>query len=265
MGRFVYWRMTLLMFAATIAVADVGANRSLAQSPDGQRPEVQRPETPIRLDTLPDAPPEIAKLIREGSVKLITGGEPLSDLGTLPSGIRLAGETRFTFRYHYDSRATWQNTPRNSRDPEGESMMLLRVTFRAVKLNSSHIIWLRQPKSPDRFWDDPVVQHEFDHVRISSDPRIEDLFLKSAQSMKLMRVPSSQLRGSSGRIHSQSVQAFIESQMKSALTDASDYANIRYKELDRLTEHGMKPLPVDAESDINGTREAPGRRESLPR
>ncbi len=200
--------------------------------------------TEIRLDELPKPPTEIAKLIRDGAVRLITGGQPTSDPSSLPAGRRLAGETRFTFRYRYDSRARWQIETRSGRAALGQTTVLVRVRFRSIKLIASHDVWLLSPPESDRFWDDRVVRHEFDHVQISSDPRIEKHFLDAAKEMEQMRVPLASVVGPGGRVDNAKVQSLIEAGMKQALDDTTDLVRIRYRELDRVTEHGMLPLPA---------------------
>ncbi|QEF99946.1 hypothetical protein Mal15_40130 [Stieleria maiorica] len=199
----------------------------------------------IRLDELPKPPTEFAKLIHSGAVRLITGGQPTSDPDSLPAGRRLAGETRFTFRYRYDSRARWQVETRLSGAALGQAMVLVRVRFRSLQLITTHEVWIRDPPPSDQFWDNRVVRHEFDHVRISSDPRIEKHFLDAAKEMEQMRVPLSSVAGAGagGRVENAKVQALIEAGMKQALDDTTDLVRVRYRELDRLTEHGMLPLP----------------------
>ncbi|MDV6032327.1 MAG: hypothetical protein F9B45_20020 [Phycisphaera sp. RhM] len=220
----------------------MGQTETSDRSPDRGEERDDR-SVEIRLDDLPKPAPEIAALIRHGTVRLITGGQPTSDAAALPVGQRLAGETRFTFRYRYDSRAQWQIE--NRRNALSQTMVSIRVRFRSIKLISTHDVWLRSPPSADQFWDDRVVRHEFDHVRISSDPRIEKHFLDAAKELEVMRVPLSSVAGLGGKIDNAKVQALIETGMKQAMNNTTDYVRIRYRELDRLTRHGMLPLPDD--------------------
>lgn len=197
----------------------------------------------IRLDQLADPPKKIAELTRRGQVKLITGGRPNSRPERLPGGGRMAGETQFTLRYRYDSHASWKIIPSESTNSSRNSNVQIRVHFRSMKLFTTHNIWLRNPPSADRFWDDRIVRHEFDHVRISSDPRIETLFRDTAKKIERMIVPLSKVIGTNGKIENTKVQSLIESRMKQTLKQVTDYVDIRYRELDRLTQHGLRPLP----------------------
>jgi hypothetical protein len=200
----------------------------------------------IQQDKLPDPPADIEELIRRGRVRLITGGGPITDPKTLPSGGRLAGETRFTFRYQYDSRANWQIKSGGSGNTSRSAMVEIRVQFRFIKLSLTHDVWLRDPPDAETFWDESVVRHEFDHVKLSSDPRIEKYFRDSAKKIERMRVPLSRVRDIAGQVDNSKVQALIESRMKQTLQNTTDYVRIRYNELDRMTRHGLLPLPKDA-------------------
>lgn len=200
----------------------------------------------IKLDQLSKPPPPLVALIDKGTVRLVSGGDRQPNSNTLPSGVRLAGETRFTFRYRYDSHARWVTEPRRAGDPRATPMVRLRVRFRSIELLTRHEVWLRQPPPSETFWQNKVVLHEFDHVRISADPRIEDQFREAAKKIESMRVPLADVQGPTGRVDNAKVQALIETRMKQTLQDTTDLVKIRYQELDRLTKHGLIPLPQDA-------------------
>lgn len=200
----------------------------------------------IPLASLGKPPLEIESLIKRGSVRLITGDVTTNRPDTLPVGRRLAGETRFKFHYRYDSHARWQVQRARFGNATAPQNVDIRVRFRSIKLITSHEVWLRDPPQADGFWDHPLVRHEFDHVRISSDPRIEKMFLDLAKQLERIRVPRSEVAGAGGSIDSERVQTLIESRMKQALAQTTQYVRIRYAELDRLTQHGMLPIPADS-------------------
>ena len=248
------YRWTLLLL---LGIVTIEPPSTWAQPPDLAQPDDQSIESNqsgrraaavqiIELDGLPDPPADIGGLIRRGSVRLISGGGPISNPNTLPLGGRLAGETRFTFRYRYDSRANWKIKSSGTGNASRSSMVEIRVQFRFIKLSSTHDVWLRNPPEAEQFWDESVVRHEFDHVKLSSDPRIEKYFRDSAKKIERMRVPLSQVSGIDGQVENSKVQSLIESRMKQTLQNTTDYVRIRYRELDRLTQHGLRPLPDDA-------------------
>ena len=125
-------------------------------------------------------------------------------------------------------------------------MVKILVQFRFIELTLTHDVWLRNPPDAEGFWDEPVVRHEFDHVKLSSDPRIEKYFRNSTKKIEQMRVPLSQISGINGQVSDSKVQALIEERMKQTLQNTTDYVRIRYRELDRVTQHGLRPIPKDS-------------------
>ena len=235
-------------FALSLSIAiTVQNSAALAQPPTGQQATIEqltdRNATPIQMSDLPDPPQPLASLIRAGKVKFVTGGSALSNPDSLPRGGRLAGETRFQFRYRYSSRASWRAAGGGSTIGIAKPQVLIRVRFRSIKLLMSHEVWLRRTPAADSFWDDKIVRHEFDHVRISSDPRIERLFLDGVKSLESFRVPLQDVADANGRVSDSAVNALIEDRMKLQLRRVTDFVKVRYAELDRVTRHGLRALP----------------------
>ena len=257
-------RSTWIALLSLTSLASFNGNNTLAQDPlsNDEQAEPNEPRNPrppsdlakeesaereIDLADLPKPPEAIEKLINEGTFRFLTGGQPQSSLGSFNSRGRLAGETRFKFRYRYDSRARW-SFDRSSANSNSQSPMVnIVVRFRTLKLFASHDVWLRDVPSNESFWNDRVVLHEFDHVRISSDPRVEKLFYDSAKSLERFQVPYANVAGRGGAIEGRRVQRLIEERMKDVLTRTSDMVRIRYRELDRVTEHGLRPIPDESD------------------
>lgn len=76
----------------------------------------------------------------------------------------------------------------------------------------------------ETFWTNWLVLHELDHVRISSDPRHEELFKKLVSEKAPFQ---------------QSAKEYVQD----AFGKVTSLVDIRYQELDRLTNHGMLDLP----------------------
>ncbi|KAA5543681.1 hypothetical protein FYK55_10795 [Roseiconus nitratireducens] len=197
---------------------------------------------PIPSTELPDPPPDLQQIIERGNVRWLTGGPPRETPDSFPASLSLAGETRFKFRYRYDSHARWSYERPSAGQPP---TVLLRIRFRSVKLHVSHEVWLKHVPAAEKFWEDPLVRHECDHVRISSMPAIEQQFLDSVKAMKTVHVPLADVAGTDGRVSDREVQRWIDRRMDEALERTTDYVRIRYRELDRLTQHGRLPIPED--------------------
>lgn len=185
---------------------------------------------PFQIPSIATAPEEIAALIEGGNVTFESGDrdpsrEPID-------GPRIAAETRYRTAYHFESHSDW-NLRRGS--------LRIRVRFKQVRWSVSHVIWFRSPPSFDGFWDNRLVRHEFDHARISTDPRIEKLFRDRLEKLRWIRrdiAPGDSVSDSE-------VDAIVEETVETIFNEVQDLVTIRYRELDRITRHGVLPLPVD--------------------
>ena len=239
--------LTLLALAANLLAAPQQANS--ARTDPARTDGLDATVTEIDRSSLPKPPSAIADLIQQGRVRLITGRQPESSQPGSSPARRLAGQTEFKYHFRYDSRARWTLSNRSSGpgSSSNQATVRIRVRFRSVKLEVKHDVWLRRPPQADAFWKDSIVLHEFDHVRISSDPRIENYFLDQVKQLAQISVPLSQVANRSGRVEAKKVQALIDTRMHSILDDTTDFVRIRYRELDRLTMHGMRPLPENSD------------------
>ncbi len=85
--------------------------------------------------------------------------------------------------------------------------------------------------------------HELDHLRISSDPRIKNRFEQR------LREESVLVRAiNNGDVVNQNlVSQLVKEHVVEIFQEYSDLIAIRYKELDRITNHGQRPVPADSE------------------
>ncbi|MGB7346208.1 MAG: hypothetical protein WBD20_18465 [Pirellulaceae bacterium] len=205
----------------------------------------QIPTDPIELSDLPKPPDEIAKLIDSGKVKLCTGRISWSEMrqardrtGVAGSGYRLAAETKAEFNYDYLSRVRWRQ-----RVEGGKKILLVTVRFSTADLQVKHTIWFRSPPTADQFWDDAIVQHEFDHVRLSTHPMIEKQFAKKIRAASSFRHELAD----GETIGETLVNSLVRERIKEAIDEISEFVEVRYKELDRVTRHGLDGVPGDSD------------------
>ena len=196
----------------------------------------------IPLDSLPKPPAKVARLIKNGKVRLITGGQAQLSPSAVPSGRRLMGETRFHINYQFKSESRWSQTA--SQRARGE--VTIAVRFRKLDLTVDHDVWLKSPPRAEAFWDNSVVKHEFDHVRLSADPRIKQVFLDQTKPIKQFTVRLDQVADSRNRVDRTKVQQLVREKLRQAAQETKDFVQIRYQELDRITVHGMRPLPAES-------------------
>lgn len=214
----------------------------------GKQNLASRERTVIPLDSLPPPPAEIAKWIRLGNVQFFTGGDaPASNSGSLS---KLDAATTYRFSYKVPSQSQWQ-----TRNVGGSSKVTVKVAYQDIRLVPTHEVWLRNPVKPSRFWSDKLVRHELDHVRISSDVRWEKRF---AQSVRRNDEFSRDLSSSSRSVQLSDVNRWINEAAQKRFEEINELIEIRYRELDRWTNHGRKALPehVTLESLINAPSRA---------
>lgn len=198
---------------------------------------------------LPAPPEAIAKLIADGAVIFDFYDEK-------QNGYAFAGETTFDFRYEYRCQTRYRmiNDPESQsagdRLSEDASGRALEVTldYEDVALKISHRMRLPSRLVDERFFDQQLVKHEFDHVAISADPRLPTLLVKmlSDRNSKVI-VPLSRAENES---RDRSMYANISRNAASQATskvfeDFVSLVRIRYKELDQVTRHGIVPLAAE--------------------
>ncbi|MEM6472543.1 MAG: hypothetical protein AAF802_23475 [Planctomycetota bacterium] len=204
-----------------------------------QRPEVANETAEVDTSEFPP-PQELADLIEKADVTIVTGKRPRSNRPEQNGGGRLAGETTFEFNYEYSSRVQWRPTGRND-----DRRVEVTVRFRKLKLKSRHQVWLRRPPKPENFWEDALVRHEFDHVKISSHPVIQNLFVRLTKRLTRFEIPLRDAADRYGRVSQSRVEAIVDERIREVVDEVAEYVRIRYRELDRTTRHGILPLPDD--------------------
>jgi hypothetical protein len=151
-----------------------------------------------------------------------------------------AAETRFKIEYSTQSRFRWQAT----RSAVGTSQLVVRPNFDDIQFTVSHEILLPADFATDQIFANPLVRHEFDHVRISTDLRFRDNLVRwLKRDLQQIRVDlnAGAPRGKWGEIaHSE-----LRRQTDSYFQKMIELVQIRYAELDRTTDHGTSPLPPD--------------------
>ena len=222
-------------------------------------------QTALPLDSLPDPPAELSDLITQGNVEFVHGtslfrtGQRSSELANLPKELRSA----------LDQQIAGDNQP-DRPIPRLSAITAYRIEFRITKYNTwkwnaanrsitsqmrarlqswepIHTIWFRNQPGPVRFWDNPLVQHEFDHVKLSTDKNMEQRFKSLLQkgNRQTIRLTPDQIP--SDQMVDEAIDRWIEKMFQNIV----NLIDVRYVELDRITSHGQLPLPDESSlSDI---------------
>lgn len=222
----------------------------------------------LELESIPQPPVELKRWLDAGDVRFVVGGEPppaelWSDAEAaerdrpLPParqrlGDRLGAETRYTIAFDYASRSRWR-----IRRSGGRRELVISVRFGRVRWEPSHVIWFKEAPPRESFWDSPLVRHELDHVRLSADRRLGRRFEAMLRQENVLRVALED----SVAVTPSFVRARVDEHVRETFGRVIDLIEIRYRELDRLTGHGVRP--VGAETDVGGmlraSTDAPGQ------
>lgn len=185
-------------------------------------------QSPISLDDLPPPPQELKRLIERGEVAFEFGGDA--------NGRSFAAETHYRIAFDYKTRTTWRLNP-NGRQ--------LRIVARLVRLGwqPHHKVWFRNRPESETFWNNPLVLHEFDHIRLSSDQRWKE----KLEALKRKPAAIQHDLSSRERVTQALVDQVVDQYLQARLQEVFDLIDIRYRELDRQTAHGKRPLPEDSQ------------------
>ncbi len=195
-------------------------------------PQFGNAQDPIPLRDLPTPSSEIQELLKRGKVKFVTGRR----LAQSPSGSKLSAETHYRMRYTYHSKQSWR-----LHNVGGRRTLRVNVTYSRVGVFSEHTVWLQNPPETSSFWDSKLVLHELDHVRITSDERLK------ASYQRLLRAEASfdYPLGGNERASDALADRLVQQRTEHWFDQIRELADVRYRELDRITNHGRKPLPND--------------------
>ncbi len=195
----------------------------------------------IQLSGLPAPPGAIDDLLKLGDVSFAFGppetdSAPETD-STRATGPTLAGKTTYRINYDYRARSRWRVV-----NAAGRRRVVITVRYVSVVLNPSHLVWLRLRPSSSDFWQSRLMLHELDHVTISSDPRLAARFEKMLHDSKVIEqeIPAAVV------VDASLVDRIVDEHVDEVFQRVSDMVDIRYTELDRVTQHGRKPLPKNS-------------------
>lgn len=246
----------LAISQVTIAAPQTPATPAESEARSG-RTETSSPPEPPPQPGLPEPTPAIAKLIADGDVTYYF-------FNSKREKFDFAGETTFNFRYHYRCRTRYEIIDRSSDDatdedrsptilatggtdeteePEGSRALRVTVTYDEVVLAIAHRMRLPEYVIGDKFFEHPLVRHEFDHVAISADPRLQthlQRMLQRRNSVLTVPIPDT-LTDRDDLLATANGAARRAS--KIVFDDFVAEIKIRYQELDSITAHGISPLP----------------------
>jgi hypothetical protein len=126
-------------------------------------PSTQDPHAERFAQWIESAPPGIQRLIDAGQVRFETNDQELA-------AHKKQGLTKFNFHYDYRYRLIKVN-----RIPSNPSVLAVTANIQLAEIGWRHQVVLMKSYQPAEPWKSRLLQHEFDHVSISTDPRLKIL------------------------------------------------------------------------------------------
>lgn len=126
-------------------------------------PSTQDPHSDRFAQWVETAPPGIQRLIDSGQVRFETNDQELA-------ARKKQGLTKFKFNYDYRYRLT-----KVRRIESTPPAIAVTANIQLAEIGWTHQIVLMKSYQPAEPWKSRLLQHEFDHVSISTDPRLKIL------------------------------------------------------------------------------------------
>ncbi|MFK7736050.1 MAG: hypothetical protein AB8B50_08490 [Pirellulaceae bacterium] len=180
------------------------------------------------MDKLPAPPKELAELIERGEVSV-------SFYDRKPSSQRFEGETRF----QYDVKYRFRFRLRSRNNPAGPSAS---VTVSSIKISPQNKISVPKRYAHDEIWTEPLVVHEFEHVKVNSDPRLFLLLRAVVASIRTVSLDAETLAGNdSATSHERLISQQIDEEINRRVAKVTALVQANNDLLDQVTRHGVAP------------------------
>ncbi len=124
---------------------------------------------------LADAPGEFVRLIDRGNVKMVVDDDRVKKTGK-------TALTVFQFVIDYDFKFRHQLLGFDSQSQVWQASIVAWMEQPKVKLD--HKIYLQSSFAPSSPWESKLLRHEFDHVAISTDPRLLKIIKRALQQRR---------------------------------------------------------------------------------
>lgn len=188
------------------------------------------PETLVTVEALPNPPSGLQPLITAGRVAF-----RFYEADKMPR--RFAGETRMAmfYRLEYSYRVRMIRVG-------GKRRLQVKLQHRPTEFTVLHQILLPIEHATGRLFEVPLVLHELDHVRIGIDPRYPALFdqwlREATETLTFDWDETASEADTEAR-----VQREVDAQAAASFARLMQLMEVRQRELDRVTKHGLHPLP----------------------
>jgi hypothetical protein len=178
---------------------------------------------------LADVPPHLRRLVELGQVHIQT------DEAKVSAADRTA-LTEFQFQTVYHMRFF---PARDGSPKDKKSTYRIGVRFTRFRSTLEHRISLSESYKPTKPWESPLLLHEFDHVAISSEPRIIAIFNCLEGASVTLEVPTEASGKPDREAHEQATKTYVHDFQR----EVERIVNEAYVELDERSNNGLQVLP----------------------
>lgn len=186
------------------------------------------PTQTVPTPSLPQPPDPLQRLITLGKVNYV-----FYDARQLRR--KFQAETRYSLQYNSKINFRWRAVGRSA----GPRTLVVRPQFDQLEFEIKHEILLPIAFAGEGFYDQQLVRHEFDHVRISTDPRFLNLFRKwVGEELTVLRTQCP-----SDADFNLVAKELVDERVEQIFQRVLNLIQLRYQELDQTTRHGVLVTP----------------------
>jgi hypothetical protein len=227
------WFLIFRFFIACSFVAGwtIEETRSQQDSKDatGSQSNSPLPSAPASPHPwLKSVPPYYSRLVDLGQVSIQVDEK----------SVRAANRTALTaFQFVIRYRARYRYNEIDSSSKVGQEM-LIRARYTNLNIDLQHRILLSENYRPSSPWESSLLQHEFDHVAISTDPRL----LAMVESLGQGEISWKATKPATDRLNSRWVQQRMEDRASTFQKGIEAIVNEYYRRLDLESANGQRMI-----------------------
>ena len=176
-----------------------------------------------------NAPGEFVRLIDRGNIQIVVDDDRVLKEGK-------TALTVFQFVIDYDFKFRHQVLGFDNQSQVWQANIVAWMDQPKVKLD--HKIYLQSTFSPSSPWESKLLRHEFDHVAISTDPRLLKIIKRALQQRRQWAAKWEQASAPSEK----DIRKSILESFKSDVTSLEQLVQSQYDVLDQVSFQGLSAI-----------------------
>ncbi len=177
---------------------------------------------------LADTPPGLARLVDLGNVQLVVD-QPVVDAANRTALTVFSFSMKYRMRYRLHE---------SSKEAPKKRSIQISVSYHDVDCEAAHKILLSDRYRPAKPWDSTLLRHEFDHVAISTDPRL----FKMIRSLDGRRTTLALILDAETKTSDSWAKREIEKSVSEFQKSIESLVRAYYVRLDKASSDGLSPI-----------------------